>query len=86
MQPSPSVASCPQDAGENRSFQVCFTRRLRSAQGGRRAAIIYSIVCTCSLLGIEPWAYLKDALQQLAEGADPATLRPRLWSAARVTL
>jgi hypothetical protein len=38
------------------------------------------------LLGIEPWAYLKDALQQLAEGADPATLRPRLWSAARVTL
>jgi hypothetical protein len=56
-----------------------------SAEGGRRAAIIYSIVCTCSLLGIEPWAYLKDALQQLAEGADPATLTPRLWSAARAT-
>jgi len=37
------------------------------------------------LLGIEPWAYLKDALQQLAEGADPATLTPRLWSAARAT-
>ena len=56
-----------------------------SAEGGRRAAIIYSIVCTCSLMGIEPWAYLKDALQQLAEGADPATLTPRLWSAARAT-
>ena len=56
-----------------------------SAEGGRRAAIIYSIVCTCSLMGIEPWAYLKDALQQIAEGAAPATLTPRLWSAARAT-
>lgn len=54
-----------------------------SAEGGRRAATIYSMVCTCGLLGIEPWAYLKDALQRLAEGCDPATLTPRLWAAQR---
>jgi transposase len=54
-----------------------------SAEGGRRAATIYSIVCTCGLLGIEPWAYLKDVLQRVAEGEDPASLTPRLWLAAR---
>jgi len=54
-----------------------------SEEGGHRAAAIYSLVCTCSLLGIEPWAYLKDVLQKLAEGADPATLTPRLWKSAR---
>jgi transposase len=56
-----------------------------SAEGGRRAATIYSIICTCGLLGIEPWAYLKDVLQRLAEGADPASLTPRLWTAARTS-
>jgi transposase len=54
-----------------------------SAEGGRRAAIIYSLVCTCGLLGIEPWACLKDVLQQLAERVAPELLTPRLRSAAR---
>lgn len=54
-----------------------------SAEGGRRAATIYSLMCTCGLLGVEPWAYLKDVLQRLAEGLDPAQLTPRLWQAAR---
>jgi len=54
-----------------------------SEEGGHRAAAIYSLVCTCGLLGIEPWAYLKDVLQRVAEGVDPATLVPRLWKAAR---
>lgn len=56
-----------------------------SEEGGHRAAAIYSLVCTCSLIGIEPWAYLKDVLQKIAEGVDPATLTPRLWKAARAT-
>ncbi|MFN7589844.1 MAG: transposase domain-containing protein [Planctomycetota bacterium] len=43
-------------------------RRLRGS--GNRAAAIYSLACTCSLLGIEPQAYLKDVLQKIAEGAD----------------
>jgi len=54
-----------------------------SDDGARRAATIYSLVCTCGLLGIEPWAYLKDVLQRIAEGDDPAQLTPRLWKAAR---
>lgn len=54
-----------------------------SPEGGQRAATIYSLVCTCGLLGIEPWAYLKDVLQRIAEGEDPARLTPRLWWAAR---
>ena len=54
-----------------------------SDEGGRRAAAIYSLVCTCGLLGIEPWGYLKDVLQRIAEGEDPAQLTPRLWKAAR---
>lgn len=54
-----------------------------SAEGGARAAILYSLIGTCGLLGIEPWAYLKDALQRIAAGEDPATLTPRRWQAAR---
>jgi transposase len=54
-----------------------------SDAGARRAATIYSLVCTCGLLGVEPWAYLKDVLQRIAEGEDPAQLTPRLWKAAR---
>ncbi|HEX5051115.1 MAG TPA: IS66 family transposase [Planctomycetota bacterium] len=54
-----------------------------SDEGGRRAAAIYSLVCTCGLLGIEPWAYLKNVLQRIAEGGDPASLTPRLWKLAR---
>jgi len=53
-----------------------------SAEGGHRAATIYSLVCTCGLLGLEPWAYLKDVLQKIAEGIDPAQLTPRIWKAA----
>ncbi|HZO13941.1 MAG TPA: IS66 family transposase [Polyangiaceae bacterium] len=54
-----------------------------STEGAQRAATIYSLVCTCSLLDVEPWAYLKDVLQRLAESQDPAQLTPRLWKAAR---
>jgi transposase len=53
-----------------------------SAEGARRAATAYSLVGACGLLGIEPWAYLKDVLQKIAEGIDPATLTPRICKAA----
>ena len=49
------------------------------------AATIYSLVCTCGLLGVEPWACLKEVLQRIAEGTDPASLTPRLWKATRAT-
>ncbi|HYD47352.1 MAG TPA: IS66 family transposase, partial [Terriglobales bacterium] len=33
-----------------------------SPDGGRRAAVIYSLVVTCRRLGIEPYPYLRDVL------------------------
>jgi hypothetical protein len=56
-----------------------------SPKGGQRAAVIYSLVSTCKLLGIEPFAYLRDVLERLpTHPADRiAELTPRLWLAAR---
>lgn len=36
-----------------------------SAGGGRRAALVYSLIETCKLNGVEPYAYLKDVLTRL---------------------
>jgi transposase len=33
--------------------------------GGATAAVLYSFVQSCKRLGIEPWRYLRDVLQQL---------------------
>jgi hypothetical protein len=43
-----------------------------SDAGACRVATIYSLVCTCSLLGVEPNAYLEDVLQRIVEGDHPA--------------
>lgn len=58
-----------------------------SHAGGRRAAIAYSILGTCSLLGVNPNEYLRDVLPILARGgltaAAIAELMPAAWLAAR---
>jgi hypothetical protein len=56
-----------------------------SPAGGERAAVIYSLVSTCELLGIEPFAYLRDVLERLPTHPREriAELTPRLWQAAR---
>jgi transposase len=56
-----------------------------SPKGGERAAVIYSLVSTCKLLGIEPFAYLRDVLQRLPTHPRDriAELTPRAWQAAR---
>jgi hypothetical protein len=56
-----------------------------SPKGGERAAVIYSLVSTCKLLGIEPFAYLRDVLERLPTHPPDriAELTPRLWLAAR---
>jgi transposase len=38
-----------------------------SDAGGRTVAIMYSLVSTCKRHGIDPWAYLRDALARLPE-------------------
>jgi hypothetical protein len=36
-----------------------------SAEGGRTAAALYTVVGTCKHLGIDPFAYLRDVLPAL---------------------
>ena len=57
-----------------------------SDEGAKRAAVHYSTISTCSLLGVEPWAYLTDLLKRLANGEDPATLTSRSWKAQRTAV
>jgi transposase len=39
-----------------------------SRAGGERAAAVYSIIESCKLNGIEPFAYITDVMQKIAEG------------------
>jgi hypothetical protein len=57
-----------------------------SPRGGQTAAVLFSFTSTCQRLGVEPWAYLQDALMRL-----PVTLAGQLgdllpdhWQAARL--
>lgn len=53
-----------------------------SHAGGERAAIAYSILGTCRLLGLNPVAYLSDIVPALARGVereDLAALMPKAW-------
>jgi hypothetical protein len=56
-----------------------------SPDGGRRAAVIYSLIGTCKLLGIEPFAYLRDVLDRIPThpASRIAELTPRGWLATR---
>jgi transposase len=44
-----------------------------SAEGGRTAAALYSVVGTCKHLGIDPFAYLREALPALLSLGDKPT-------------
>ena len=52
-------------------------------EGGRRAAIIYSLICTCKAHGIDPFSYLRDVLNRIS--THPASridaLLPHQWKA-----
>jgi transposase len=56
-----------------------------SHAGGERAAIAYSILATCRLIGLNPVPYLSDVLPTLARGVEleqiPA-LMPKSWKLA----
>lgn len=58
-----------------------------SHAGGERAAIAYSVLGTCALLGVNANVYLRDVLPVLARGglnaADIDALLPDAWLAAR---
>jgi hypothetical protein len=51
-----------------------------SETGGKRAAVLYSVVGTCKHLGIDPFAYLREALPGLfALGEKPTTEQLQEW-------
>lgn len=54
-----------------------------SRAGGERAAAIFSIIETCKLNGVEPFAYISDVMQRIAEGWPNGRideLMPWAWS------
>jgi hypothetical protein len=51
-----------------------------SAEGGRTAAALYSVVGTCKHLGIDPFAYLREALPGVfALGEKPPVEKVMEW-------
>jgi transposase len=58
-----------------------------SDAGGHRAATLYSLIASCAILKLDPYAYLRDVLERLASQTviDPATLTPKAWQQARQT-
>ena len=54
---------------------------LGSIAAGERAAALYSLIGTCNLNGIEPWAYLTDVLARLPTclAKDIDQLLPMNW-------
>lgn len=52
-----------------------------SDEGGRRAAIIYTLVLSCRKNGINPWAYLRDVLLRVSRQpvSRVGELMPRNW-------
>lgn len=54
-------------------------------EGGRRAALFYSITASCTAAGVEPFAYLSDVLARIQRtpASQVRDLTPRRWAAAR---
>jgi transposase len=52
-----------------------------SDNGGKRAAVIYSLVASCKLCGIDPFVYLRDVLDRVSihPASRIAELTPSGW-------
>ncbi len=74
--------SLDNNLSERQIRQVVIGRRnyffCGSEEGARRAAILYSLVCSCKLMGIDPWKYLAHVFLVLANAPEtvPDTLTP----------
>jgi hypothetical protein len=59
-----------------------------SHAGAQRAAIAYSVIATCHLVGVNPQEYLADILPRLARGIalrDVPSMAPAEWKRARAS-
>jgi hypothetical protein len=55
-----------------------------SFEGARRAAVLYSLIQSCRLVGVSPFAYLRDVLRRVATHPQSRIqeLTPKGWQAA----
>jgi transposase len=55
-----------------------------SDEGGRRAAILYSLIGTCKAIGVDPFVYLRDVIERVSTHPMRRIdeLTPRGWKAA----
>lgn len=61
---------------------------LGSDEGGRRAAVFYTIIESAKLNGIDPEAYMADVIDRMAKGLPISRLHELLpwnWKAARLS-
>ena len=62
-------------------YKAIWCRRRLAEIGAERIGLIQSLLVTCRLQGVDPYAYLVDVLQRISE--HPASqvfdLTPRLW-------
>jgi transposase len=76
------------NAAEREMKRVAIGRKnwltVGSPRGGRTAAVLFSFTSTCQRLGVEPWAYLQDALTRLptTPAGQLGDLLPDHWRAA----
>ena len=56
-----------------------------SDSGGKRAAILYTLIRTCERHGVNEWAYLKDVLERISThpASEIDTLLPHNWKPAK---
>jgi transposase len=56
-----------------------------SDEGGRRAAILYTLIRTCERHGVNAWAYLKDVLERISThpASEIDALLPQNWTPAK---
>ena len=55
-----------------------------SDAGAERAAVAYTVLATCTLHALEPWAYVKDVLEKIADDwpqREIDRLLPDVWAA-----
>jgi transposase len=75
---------------ERQQVRVALTRKnflfVGNDEGGKRAALVYTMLACCALIDVDPEAYLADVLPRLTRGVPDEDLRgllPDQWKAAR---
>jgi hypothetical protein len=57
-----------------------------SDEGAKRAAILYTIIGSCMLCDVEPWAYMREVTEVLSGDVTPERLEqlvPDVWARAQ---